>query len=79
MFVKVYKPLTMVEVFVTDISDKKKADLITAIIKTRLNYSRVDIDVDDCDRVLRVEGEGICTEDVAAIVKCEGHACTIME
>lgn len=45
----------MVEVFKTDVDDHKDASMLVAIIqKTFVDY-KVNFDLDDCDRILRVQ------------------------
>lgn len=37
--------------------------------------SRVNFDLEDCDRVLRVEGEDICRLKIAQLLKLNGYRC----
>jgi hypothetical protein len=45
----------MVEVFKTNIQGKTQASGIVSILKNEFPEYRITIDLDDCDKVLRVE------------------------
>ena len=40
--------------------------------------SRVNFDLEDCDRVLRVEGENICCQKIARLLKASGYCCEVL-
>jgi len=40
--------------------------------------SCVNIDHDDCDNVLRVEGIGICPDKIIAVVTAAGYHCEML-
>lgn len=40
---------------------------------------RINFDLDDCDKILRVEGENICPEKIIAIVQNYGFRAEILE
>ena len=55
----------MVEVFKTDIGCEKKAREVCQRITSELHYQTVSIDLDDCDKILRIESEIIQVSLVA--------------
>lgn len=57
----------MVEVFKTDIDKKKVAIILVKSLSTQFPGYKINIDLSDCDKVLRVESEGLC--DAEQIVK----------
>lgn len=48
----------MVEVFKTNVTDPVRAEGICAVIRHFYPMCRVNFDLDDCDRILRVEFAG---------------------
>jgi hypothetical protein len=47
----------MVEVFKTNVKQKKKAFEIIASLQMILPDAKINFDLDDCDKILRIEGE----------------------
>ena len=65
-------PLPEVEVFQTNVSSPLLATTIIRALHTRFISLKATFDLDDCDRVLRVQspyGEPALWEQVAAIVR----------
>lgn len=56
----------MIEVFKTNIRDPRKAKTLATMISIQFPDYRVNFDLDDCDKILRVVGERI---DNAAIIE----------
>jgi hypothetical protein len=40
---------------------------------------RINFDLEDCDNILRVEGENICPESIAELVAENGYECNVLE
>ena len=59
----------MVEVFTTGIENRHMAAMIQSALLQQFPDMEVNIDLDDCDRILRCESECIDTNAVIAIVK----------
>lgn len=68
----------MIEVFKTDVQQPGTANLLIAKLILLFPGSRVNFDLEDCDRVLRVEGENICREKIAQLLKSCGYFCQIL-
>ena len=69
----------MVEVFKTNVQEKKEA---TELIKVLLQYfpgTRINLDLHDCDKILRVEGDSIEAHQVIKLVKSKGFYCCMLE
>ena len=69
----------IVEVFKTDVSQEGAARRLISKLQQLFPGSRVNFDLDDCDKVLRVEGRNICCEKTIALLKSEGYNCLIIE
>jgi hypothetical protein len=68
-----------VEVFKTDVEDEVNAREIIQTLVRRFPGSRVNFDLQDCDRVLRVEGIDLCSESIILLMNESGFSCTILE
>jgi hypothetical protein len=62
----------MVEVFKTDIDQKTKADEVVTILNLRFPSYKINVDFDDCDRVLRIESDILNVDEVVSIVRERG-------
>lgn len=69
----------MVEVFRTNISEEKMADSILQKLVSHLPESYVNFDLEDCDRILRIENCTVHAMDVIQIVKQNGFECELLE
>ncbi len=69
----------MVEVFKTNIQDKITADKIVADLYGHFPESKINFDLDDCDKILRVESERIIPEKIAQILSHKGFLCEVLE
>lgn len=63
------------EVFKTNVDDTTKAKELISILHTLFTGSRVTFDLEDCDRVLRVEHEDANTEIIKMVLHGHGFAC----
>ena len=68
----------MVEVFKTNVENCEQAkDLLDAIHSTFIDY-RANFDLEDCDKVLRIEGQDFCPYRIIELLKLNGHYCEIL-
>jgi hypothetical protein len=70
--------ITIIEVFKTDVQQTGTANLLIAKLMLLFPGSRVNFDLEDCDRVLRVEGENICTEKTKQLLTSSGYSCQVL-
>lgn len=69
----------MVEVFRTNIRRKRQAKTVMDILSKQFPLFRINFDLEDCDNILRVEGENICPESIAELVAENGYECDVLE
>lgn len=62
----------MVEVFKTDINQKTKADEIVGMLCRHFPTYKINLDFEDCDRVLRIESDSLDVDGVISVVKNRG-------
>lgn len=69
----------MIEIFKTSILQQQEA---FAVIKTLSDYLpslKINFDLSDCDKILRVEGQHFCAQTIIEILKGQGHYCQVLE
>ena len=69
----------MVEVFKTNIHDKTTANNILADLYNHFPSFKINFDLDDCDKILRVESEKVVPEEVTKILNYKGFYCEVLE
>lgn len=69
----------MIEVFKTDVSGSADAGRLTALLRQHFPGSRINFDLDDCDRILRIEGKDFRPGEVVKLVRENGFACSVLE
>jgi hypothetical protein len=69
----------VIEVFKTDVNDEREAKMVVEMLLQSFPGSRINFDLQDCDRVLRVEGKGICNHTVILVLKQAGFCCSVLE
>lgn len=65
----------MVEVFKTNIDKVRLSELIIKRLLRHFPSSCINFDLDDCDYILRVEGDNICPKKIATLVTGYGYQC----
>lgn len=68
----------MVEVFKTNVKNKELAEKIVEILNLELPDCRINFDLDDCDRILRVEGTLFPAEIIRETINRKGIFCEIL-
>lgn len=69
----------MVEVFKTNVEQADAASELLQRLQLNFPDCRINFDLDDCDRILRLEGNGICTTTVAGVLQHHGFNCSVLE
>lgn len=68
----------MVEVFKTNIEDNQTAERVLSCLLGKFPGCRINFDLDDCDRILRVEAEQIEVSMVIESVCKLGFDCVTL-
>lgn len=69
----------MVEVFKTDVHQEQQATGLLKILGRLFPLWKINFDLEDCDRILRVEGLHITPADVMQALQAKGHQCQVLE
>ena len=68
----------MVEVFKTNVQHRELAEQLVSILRGRFAFFKINFDLDDCDKILRVEGKQICVETIVEILNTHGLQCEVL-
>ena len=69
----------MVEVFKTNVEDPAQAAKLVGLLQKRITNSSINFDLEDCDKVLRIEGPEVSLPLVVGILKDYGYKCQPLE
>lgn len=69
----------MVEVFKTNVAAPSDADSIVALLQQCFPGNRINFDLEDCDKVLRIEGTNFIAGNVIRVMEGKGYACCPLE
>jgi tRNA G26 N,N-dimethylase Trm1 len=70
---------SMIEVFKTNVVKPSQAKTILKILQENFNDFKVNFDLADCDKVLRVQGKSISPEEIIKLVNANGYQCEILD
>jgi hypothetical protein len=71
--------LKMIEVFKTDVQTAGDANHLVELLLQQFPGSRINFDLQDCDKILRVEGKEFSSNKVMTLVNSNGFHCEILE
>jgi len=60
--------MKVVQVFKTDVPDRETANVITFFLKRDFSQCRINFDLDDCDRVLRIESKQASVDEMEILL-----------
>ena len=69
----------MVEVFKTNVQKKAQSKMLLCALSEAFPSFKINFDLSDCDRVLRVEGDNMEALRIMLLVKEYGFKCEILE
>ena len=69
----------MVEVFKTNVQEFSEAQKLVTLLRRHFPDSKINFDLDDCDKVLRVEGNDLRIEKVMTLISKKGFLCKVLD
>lgn len=69
----------MVEVFKTNVRQRRQAKMLLGLMERQFPMLKINFDLEDCDKILRVEGESISNEKITTLVTTNGYQCEILQ
>lgn len=71
--------MSVIEVFKTDVATASEAGNIVEMLRQHFPGSRINFDLHDCDKILRLEGKDFSTDKVMMLVHQKGYYCEMLE
>ena len=68
----------MVEVFKTNVMKQSQAKRILRMLKENFNGFKINFDLSDCDKILRLQGKSISPEEIIKLVNTNGYHCEVL-
>jgi len=68
----------MVEVFKTNVEQSQMAEQLISTLRIRFPFSKINFDLEDCDKILRIEGNQICIQTIIELMKGRGFECEVL-
>ena len=69
----------MVEVFKTNVQKKTQSKMLLSILFEAFPSFKINFDLSDCDKVLRVEGDNMEALRIMILVKEYGFNCEVLD
>ena len=69
----------MVEVFKTNVQKKAQSKMLLSILSEAFPAFKINFDLSDCDKVLRVEGDTMEAFRIIMLVKEYGFNCEVLD
>lgn len=69
----------MIEVYRTNIEDDNEAAAIAVSLLKEFPYLKIDFDLEDCDHILRVQGQFIPCKRIQSLLQDNGYECSVLE
>jgi hypothetical protein len=69
----------MIEVFKTNVQKKAQSKMLLCVLSEAFPSFKINFDLLDCDKVLRVEGDNMEALRIIILVKEYGFKCEILE
>jgi len=69
----------MVEVFKTNVRSTRKAKLIIQKLAEEFPNHKINFDLSDCDKILRLQGNNILERKIISIVTSLNYNCEILQ
>jgi len=66
----------MIHVFRTSVISEKQVRQVEPFLKTLMSNEEWNFDLEDCDKILRVETEKVTPESVITLLKSQGFECS---
>ena len=71
--------MTVVEVFKTNVPEQEQAGFLIDKLVALLPLCKINFDLQDCDKILRVEGKVVPCEKIIELVTNNGFHCQSLE
>ncbi len=70
--------MKMIEVFKTNVAEAEHADKLVSLLQQHFPGGRITFDLEDCDRVLRVEDTYVAADNVINLLRAHNYECHML-
>jgi hypothetical protein len=71
--------MPMVEVFKTNVQKKTESKILLSVLSETFPSLKINFDLSDCDKVLRVEGDNMEALRIMILIKEYGFHCELLD
>ncbi len=71
--------MQIVEVFKTNVWEDEPARRLVTKLLAHFPKHKINFDLQDCDKILRVEGEQISSNKIIEVINKNGYQCEVLE
>ncbi len=68
----------LVEVFKTNVQEAQHAKLLVEMLLEHLPGGRINFDLEDCDKILRVQRHEIISAEIISLLNKQGFNCEVL-
>jgi hypothetical protein len=68
----------IVEVFKTNVAEVELSELLIQQLEDQFPDSLINFDMEDCDKILRVEASVVAPEKIIQILNSNGYSCEVL-
>ena len=65
----------VVQVFKTNVQEREHADMLCDLVQNEITVQRANFDLEDCDKIFRVESSVNIDEKIIALLHLHGYSC----
>jgi hypothetical protein len=69
------KATNVIQVFRTNVHQQEHADMLCDLVQTELTVQRANFDLEDCDKIFRVESSTNIDHQIIALLHLHGFLC----
>lgn len=71
--------MAIVEVFKTNVPEPEQARQLVAKLLSHFPLCKINFDLQDCDKILRVEGQEVPAEKIIELINKDGFYCQVLD
>lgn len=68
----------MIEVFKTNVTKYEQASKLIELLQQQFPGNKINFDLHDCDKILRIDGSEYIAEDVMNLLNAKGFKCELL-
>jgi hypothetical protein len=69
----------MIEIYKTNIDNEREIAIVLDLLRVQYHHAKINFDLDDCDRILRIKGRNVCSLNVIKLLTENGFECSLLD